>query len=64
VSGGGTGNIHSMYPTCTSLRKSTSNYALIMEAKATGATPGGINVLCLTNQFTKDYITPTAFFGL
>jgi len=43
---------------------STSNYALMIEDKATGAMPGGTNVLCLTNQITKDYIPPMGFFGL
>jgi len=54
-----------MYPTCTPLRNYTSDYALMIEAKATGAMPGGTNVLCLTNQITKkNYIPPMAFFGL
>jgi hypothetical protein len=53
-----------MYPTCTPLQNSTSNYALMIEAKTTGAMPGGTNVLCLTNQITKDHIPPMAFFEL
>jgi hypothetical protein len=35
----------------------------MLEAKATGAKPGETNVLCLTNQITKDYIPAMVFLG-
>jgi hypothetical protein len=49
---------------CNGIALPLPYYALMTEAKATGAVLGRKNILCLTNQITKHYIPPMAFFGL